>query len=139
MRLNWHECQGWQQPNGSNQKERANDNGDHVRDENLVGGYVSRQVSVSSWLLRNSIHLLWFLIVATVGYHFAIVAAAAAHQTTVLNSKKIQHVLCILSDDDYQLYWRWEKTGNIKVLQKKMIVIRVRSKMTSRSEGARGS
>jgi hypothetical protein len=47
---------------------------------------------------------VWFRLAVEAADHFGFAAVAAVHQTTALNSMKIQHVLCILSDDDYQLY-----------------------------------
>lgn len=110
MRLSWHECQDWHQPNESNQRGLANDNGGRVRDENWVEGYELRRALVSSWCHLNSIHLMWFLAAAAT-FHFAVVDlladAAAVHQTTIPNSMRILHVLYIPSNDDYQLRgWR---------------------------------
>lgn len=118
MRLSWHECQDWHQPNESNQRGLANDNGGRVRDENWVEGYELRRALVSSWCHLNSIHLMWFLAAAAT-FHFAVVDlladAAAVHQTTIPNSMRILHVLYIPSNDDYQLRgWRRRRQKKYK-------------------------
>lgn len=79
---------------------------------------MSKRVLMLSWCHLNSIHLMWFLAAAmTVANHFHFVFAvmAAVHQTTALNSMKIQHVLCIPSNDDYQLLGR-EQEKCFKIL-----------------------